>query len=170
MRDRAVPPRSGRWEAALVQGGVAAAERALLQEGAQHAKFVTLLREAVCPACTAGMSSGEGSGEPGLACAVGHHRATRRSCDGPGAAAQGRKEDLAGEARLLREGAHAAALERAARAQRAAALCAKFAALRSKHAAALDDDGQPRSQASPGAFLHASCPGGAGNKRAATLP
>ncbi len=119
--------------------------------------LVTLLLEAVCIDCTAllvvlwrGIRRTWASMHARfLRCDLAH------SCDGLGAAAQGRKEDLAGEARLLREGAHAAALERAARAQRAAALRAKFAALRSKHAAALDDDGQPRSQASPGACVHA---------------
>ena len=59
---------------------------------------------------------------------------------------QGRKEELAAEARLLREDAHRVALDRAERAQRAAALRAKFGALRCKHAGAADEDGQPRSQ------------------------
>ena len=65
----------------------------------------------------------------------------------PGTLHQGRKEDLAAEARLLREDAHRLALDRAERSQRAAALRAKFGALRCKHAGAADDDGQPRSQA-----------------------
>ncbi len=41
------------------------------------------------------------------------------------------------------------ALDRADRAQRAAALRAKFGALRCKHAGAADEGGQPRSQARP---------------------
>lgn len=64
-----------------------------------------------------------------------------------GSPEQGRKEELAAEARLLRDGAHRAALERAERMQRAAAQRAKFGALRCKHAAAADEDGKPRSQA-----------------------